>query len=191
MSGLGSRRRLLGLISAGSLASSLPWLGLSGCTTTPVQTDDSDDYAEGLKREPGRVGIPPARLESDFPGVPEIAFQAFSLVGIPYRYGGNTPETGFDCSGLIVYVVRGSLEVQLPRTVQQMATSLPSLPLEDRLPGDLVLFNTLGRRYSHAGIYIGQDRFVHAPSSGGTVRLDRLDAKYWARRLTGLRRVRA
>lgn len=181
-----ARRRLLGLASLGSC---LAGLSLAGCTTTQVQLEEQDEYAEGLRREPGSIKIPPARLEADFPGVPEVAFQAFSLVGVPYRYGGNTPESGFDCSGLIVYVMRGALEVQLPRMVHQMATSLRSLPLEDRLPGDLVMFNTLGRRYSHAGIYIGQDRFVHAPSSGGTVRLDRLDAKYWSRRFTGLRRV--
>ena len=102
----------------------------------------------------------------------DIAIHALGLVGTPYRYGGNTPDSGFDCSGLIGYVYQSRAGSAPPRTVAQR---------------DLVVFGR-GRTPSHAGIYVGEGRFVHAPSSGGTVRLDRLDSKYWATQNAAFRR---
>ncbi len=121
-----------------------------------------------------------------------ITVQAIGLHGTPYRYGGNTPAGGFDCSGLIVYVYREGAGVSLPRSVRAMAEGpWPKVPIRQLTSGDLVFFAIDGRQLNHAGIYVGDGRFVHAPSSGGTVRLDRLDSSYWAPRVRhGMRVLR-
>ncbi|WP_423196937.1 MULTISPECIES: C40 family peptidase [unclassified Cupriavidus] len=147
------------------------------------------------------AGGPPARhtsLPSRAPGKPmndpsagleEISIQAMSLVGTPYRYGGNTPDAGFDCSGLVRYVVQRAANVTLPRTTEQMGKRGTSLDRGEVASGDLVFFNTTGRANSHVGIYVGQNRFVHAPATGGTVRLEDMGKSYWATRYNGARRV--
>ncbi|MGH8122345.1 MAG: C40 family peptidase [Rudaea sp.] len=120
----------------------------------------------------------------------DILFRAIGLVGTPYRWGGNTPQSGFDCSGLIVFVFREVAGVSLPRTVQEMyALDFADVPRDRLQGGDLVFFHTAGRSVSHIGIYVGQDRFVHAPNEGGTVRLDHLSNPYWDRHYAGARRV--
>ena len=108
-----------------------------------------------------------------------VLFRAIALVGTPYHFGGNTPQGGFDCSGLVGYVFRDAAGVSLPRTSTEMG-DLPARKLAgDALQsGDLVFFED-GRRISHVGIYVGEGRFVHAPNSGGTVRLDNLDGAWW------------
>jgi cell wall-associated NlpC family hydrolase len=113
----------------------------------------------------------------------DILFNALGLVGTPYRYGGNSPDSGFDCSGLIRFVYLQSADVALPRTVAEMdALDAPDVPKDKLQSGDLVIFATNGgSRPSHAGIYVGEGRFVHAPSSGGAVRMDRLGDTYWQR----------
>lgn len=113
----------------------------------------------------------------------DVLFSALGLVGTPYRYGGNTPETGFDCSGLIDYVYRESADVKLPRTVAEInKIDAPDVDKNALQSGDLIIFATgFGSRPSHAGIYVGEGRFVHAPSRGGTVRMDYLSDKYWQR----------
>ena len=116
----------------------------------------------------------------------DIAINALGLVGTPYRYGGNTPEGGFDCSGLIGYVYRNQTGMRPPRTVAQLSDYGQPLSRTQLRSGDLVLFGR--NRPTHAGIYVGQGRFVHAPSTGGTVRLDRLDGPYWSRQLASFRR---
>lgn len=118
-----------------------------------------------------------------------VLMRAISLVGTPYRYGGNTPEGGFDCSGLVNYVYRDMLDLRLPRTSRDLF-AMPHAPIApDRLAGgDLVFFGS-GGSVSHVGIYVGEGRFVHAPSSGGTVRLDRLDAAWWREHYSGARRL--
>jgi hypothetical protein len=124
-------------------------------------------------------------------GREEISIQAMSLVGIPYRWGGNTPESGFDCSGLVRYVVARSASVNLPRTTADMSERGESIDPDEVAPGDLIFFNTTGRPHSHVGIYVGKLRFVNAPSTGGTVRIDYLTNPYWAKRFDGIRRVAA
>ncbi|UVE16543.1 C40 family peptidase [Pseudomonas sp. LS44] len=121
----------------------------------------------------------------------DVLFRAFGLVGTPYRYGGNTPDGGFDCSGLIGYVYRDAAGIQLPRSTREMFAMRGSSVSRDALQtGDLVFFATNGgRQVSHAGIYVGEGRFVHAPSSGGTVRLDSLSATYWQKTYLDARRV--
>jgi cell wall-associated NlpC family hydrolase len=108
-----------------------------------------------------------------------VLFRAIALVGIPYRYGGNTPDGGFDCSGLVGYVFRDAAGVTLPRTSGEMSDlRARKLDREDLQAGDLVFFAE-GRHIGHVGIYVGEQRFVHAPNTGGTVRLDRLDGAWW------------
>lgn len=119
----------------------------------------------------------------------ELLFHAFSLVGTPYRWGGSSPETGFDCSGLINYVFRETAGVSLPRTTAELNRLPNKAPSDALLPGDLVLFSTRGKRVDHAGIYVGDGRFLHAPSSGGRVRIDDLQASYWQRSFKSARRV--
>lgn len=113
----------------------------------------------------------------------DILFAALGQVGIPYRYGGSSPHGGFDCSGLIQYVYAESADIKLPRTVSGMyKIDAPTIDEANLQAGDLVIFATgVGSRPSHAGIYVGEGRFVHAPSSGGTVRMDFLSEDYWQR----------
>ncbi|WP_028224734.1 C40 family peptidase [Paraburkholderia ferrariae] len=122
-------------------------------------------------------------------GREEISIQAMGLVGIPYRWGGNTPNSGFDCSGLVKYVMARAASVDLPRTTAEMSERGQSVEPDEIAAGDLVFFNTTGRPHSHVGIYVGNLRFVNAPSTGGTVRLDYLTNPYWAKHFDGIRRM--
>ena len=117
----------------------------------------------------------------------DIAIHALGLVGTPYRYGGNTPDSGFDCSGLIGYVYKSRAGVEPPRTVAQLNGFGQPIDADELRTGDLVVFGS-DRAPTHAGIYVGQGRFVHAPSTGGTVRLDQISAGYWARQKMAFRR---
>ncbi len=118
-----------------------------------------------------------------------VLMRALGLVGTPYRYGGNTPESGFDCSGLVTYVYRDMLALNLPRTSGELAAIQGPKIAPDRLSaGDLVFFGNKGNVW-HVGIYVGEGRFVHAPSTGGTVRLDYLNGPYWRDHYTGAKRV--
>ena len=118
-----------------------------------------------------------------------VLMRAIGLVGTPYRYGGNTPEGGFDCSGLVNYVYRDMLDLRLPRTSHALAGWVgPKIPADRLTAADLVFFGS-GGEVSHVGIYVGEGRFVHAPSTGGTVRLDRLDGAYWRDHYAGAKRV--
>jgi cell wall-associated NlpC family hydrolase len=141
---------------------------LAACGTTPPRG-----------RQPAE-----SRLSSD--AASDVAVHALGLVGTPYRYGGNTPDGGFDCSGLIGYVYRhGVMPVLAPRTVAQLSGWGAEVDRSILRTGDLVVF---GARATHAGIYVGEGRFVHAPSTGGTVRLDRLDGPHWSRQPVAFRR---
>ncbi|KRU88149.1 C40 family peptidase [Pseudomonas aeruginosa] len=121
----------------------------------------------------------------------DVLFRALGLVGTPYRWGGNTPDSGFDCSGLINFVYRDMTGIQLPRSTREMISMrAPSVPVQALQTGDLVFFATSGgRTVSHAGIYVGEGRFVHAPRTGGTVRLDSLQNSYWQRAYLDAKRV--
>ena len=119
-----------------------------------------------------------------------VLIRAIGLVGTPYRYGGNDPEGGFDCSGLVQFVFGDTVGIRLPRSTRDLvAMDVPRVDREHLQPGDLVFFNPEGGGASHIGIYVGEGRFVHAPSSGGTVRLDQLDSQYWRSAWAGGRRI--
>ena len=154
-------------------------LFLGGCATSGSR----------LSLPQADLTLPEARRERVASGQSEIAFHAIGLVGVPYRWGGNTPQGGFDCSGLVVYVMRRAQGIHVPRTVSEMSRAGTEVRIEDRLPGDLVFFNTTGYPFSHVGIYVGKNRFVHAPNEGGTVRIESLISGYWGPRITGFRRL--
>ena len=117
-----------------------------------------------------------------------VLSKAMTLLGTPYRWGGESEQGGFDCSGLVGYVYRTVLGMELPRVSRQMARTGEAVDRTALAPGDLVFFGRRGR-VSHVGIYVGEGRFVHAPSTGGTVRLDRLDGPYWRDHYSGAVRV--
>ena len=118
-----------------------------------------------------------------------VAIEAMSLIGIHYRRGGSTPEHGLDCSGLVRYVFRQSQGAELPRTSAEMSKLGEQVQPKDLQPGDLVFFNTLKQAFSHVGIYLGNNQFIHAPSAGGAVRIESLNLSYWKARFNGARRI--
>ncbi|WP_175719918.1 C40 family peptidase [Burkholderia anthina] len=162
---------------------------LAACSSVPPQ---SASRTSGMKITTPRAFPAPAnfpKFVDHSVGREEISIQAMSLVGVPYRWGGNTPTSGFDCSGLVRYVLGRAADVNLPRTTADMSSRGVSIDPDEVAPGDLIFFNTTGRPHSHVGIYVGKLRFVNAPSTGGTVRLDYLTNPYWAKRFDGIRRV--
>ncbi|MDZ7891196.1 MAG: C40 family peptidase [Rhodoferax sp.] len=149
-------------------------LVLAGCSSAPTTPSS-----------PAAVPSPAARLTLDQAN--DVTVMAIGLVGTPYRYGGNTPASGFDCSGLISYVYQQRAGVVAPRTTGGLIDWGTSIPAPSLRTGDLVVFAQNGRA-NHAGIYVGEGRFVHAPSTGGTVRLDRLNSSYWSKQQVSYRR---
>ncbi|TRX75989.1 C40 family peptidase [Pseudomonas mangiferae] len=146
------------------------------------------------KAPPPKVVAPvftPPPVGAFSPVAEDVLFRALGLVGTPYRYGGNTPDGGFDCSGLIGYVYRDAAGILLPRSTRELSVMRSaSVGRDALLPGDLVFFATSGgSQVSHAGIYVGEGRFVHAPASGGTVRLDNLSARYWQHSYLAAKRI--
>lgn len=122
-------------------------------------------------------------------GAQDVAIYALGLIGVDYRYGGDTPESGVDCSGLVRYVFQQVTGVTLPRTSKELSRLGNSVASTDLAPGDLVFFNTRRQPNSHVGIYIGNERFVHAPSQGGEVAISDMQESYWKKRFNGARRM--
>ncbi len=119
----------------------------------------------------------------------KLTSYARSLAGIPYRYGGNSPDSGFDCSGFVGHVFRHTLGINLPRSSNEISQIGQAIITGNLRAGDLVFFNTLHRKFSHVGIYLGGDRFIHAPSSGGSIRTENMREAYWKRHYDGARRI--
>jgi len=115
--------------------------------------------------------------------------EALNLLGVKYTFGGEDPANGFDCSGLVGYVAEQSLGLKLPRSSAELAKMGNSINKNELRQGDLVFFNTRGARFSHVGIYIGNNKFVHAPRTGAVVRVEDMGVSYWAQRFTGARRL--
>lgn len=119
----------------------------------------------------------------------EILMSAFSLTGIKYKWGGSSPETGFDCSGFVRYVFQQAANLTLPHGARALSQLGQKIPLDQLQPGDLVFFNTLKSAFSHVGIYVGDGRFIHAPSSGGGIHVVSMNEAYWSKRFNGARRI--
>jgi len=132
-----------------------------------------------------------AAVSSTTSGISTMLDKSMSFLGIRYRFGGNGPEAGgFDCSGLVKKVFGDALGVNLPRTAVEMAKLGDKVNgMQDLKPGDLVFFNTMRRAFSHVGIYVGDNRFIHAPSKGSVVRVEEMDSDYWRKRFNGARRL--
>jgi cell wall-associated NlpC family hydrolase len=114
---------------------------------------------------------------------------ALRALGTRYRYGGSSPETGFDCSGLIAHAFEQGWGVAVPRTAQAQSKMGRPVKRPNLAPGDLVFYNTRSQPYSHVGMYVGNGRFIHAPKPGARVRIERLDTPYWRARFNGARRL--
>ena len=119
----------------------------------------------------------------------EVVFRALSLLGVNYRFGGNSPTSGLDCSGLVMLVYSEVTGLILPRRSDEMSRVGGSIDKSELQPGDLVFFNTLRMPFSHVGIFIGNGQFVHSPSSGSTVRVENMNLSYWQSRFNGARRL--
>jgi len=119
----------------------------------------------------------------------EVVLQAMGTLGVRYAPGGDSPDSGFDCSGLVTYSFFRAAQHELPRTTADLSDTGLRIDPRDLRAGDLVFFNTLQRPHSHVGIYVGGQRFIHAPTTGGVVRIDSMQGGYWLRRFDGARRV--
>jgi cell wall-associated NlpC family hydrolase len=152
---------------------------LAACASTPHHAPHSEAT---FKASHSALADEPARAPSaeSVGTANDVLFRAIALVGTPYRWGGNTPAGGFDCSGLVDYIYRNAARLELPRTSREMAAmnGRNFKRMTDLVSGDLVFFDSRGG-ISHVGVYVGKGRFVHAPNSGGTVRLDDIDGPYW------------
>jgi cell wall-associated NlpC family hydrolase len=176
---------------------------LVGCASgvACAAPDDTGDaplklFADhGFVAEPGLPATPttgePSVLRRVHDRAAEMVVAAMDFVGVRYRRGGNSADTGFDCSGFTRHVFETSLGLVLPRRVDEQAAapSLVAVRRDDLQPGDLVFFNTLKRTFSHVGIYVGDNRFIHSPRPGKQVRTEDLSVAYWAKRFTGARRA--
>jgi cell wall-associated NlpC family hydrolase len=119
----------------------------------------------------------------------EVLINALSLTGIKYKYGGSNPDTGFDCSGFVRYVFSQAANLTLPPTARAISQIGKTVKKDELQPGDLVFFNTLKSAFSHVGIYVGDNKFVHAPRTGGAVRVESMQTSYWASRYNGAQRL--
>ncbi len=158
---------------------------LTCCLALPVAPAYADDQ-----------GLPPdlaTRLTSTFGGVlasaQELVLNAMSFMGIPFRWGGSSPETGFDCSGFVQYVFRQAAGLVLPRSSFDQIRQGAVVSHHELQPGDLVFFNTMRATASHVGIYIGDNRFIHSPSRGKAVEIVNFGDAYWQARYDGARRL--
>ena len=167
-------------------------LVLSGCSsmapsttsTAPLTTPPGWRYPVPV----GGVIQPPSGMSRD-QAIAEITSRSVLLLGTPYRLGGSRPSEGLDCSGLIAHVVEEAFRLRCPRTTEEQALVGSPVSRRSLAPGDLVFFNTTGRPNSHVGVYLGESRFVHAPTSRGVVRIESLEQGYWSRRFDQARRL--
>ena len=163
----------------------------------PIETSEADADPEAVTAEPTEQQLPEFADDQSYelPALADSLLErGFTLVGTPYRYGGSSRKTGFDCSGFVSFLFRKEAGIELPRSTREMINlDAPKIKRSELEPGDVVFFNNRGRgQVSHAGIYIGGDRFIHSSSSrSGGVRVDSLDDKYWRSSFMQAKRVLA
>ncbi len=163
----------------------------------PIATSEADADPEAVTAEPTEQQLPEFAddVSYELPALADSLLErGFTLVGTPYRYGGSSRKTGFDCSGFVSFLFRKEAGIELPRSTREMINlDAPKIKRSELEPGDVVFFNNRGRgQVSHAGIYIGGDRFIHSSSSrSGGVRVDSLDDKYWRSSFMQAKRVLA
>ncbi len=163
----------------------------SACAAVEPTAEQKVDAAPQAA-EPAQTSAsePDSIDSSDWSGmVREVLMNALSLTGIKYKYGGSSPETGFDCSGFVRYVFQQAASLTLPHSTRALSQLGQVIPMEQLEPGDLVFFDTLKSTFSHVGIYLGGSRFIHAPSAGGSINVVNMNDRYWAKRFNGARRL--
>lgn len=153
-------------------------------TAQPVS---ANDFIDEIAPTAAAEAIEPRSLWQST--VQEIMMNALSHTGIKYRYGGKSPETGFDCSGFVRYVFSEAASIALPHNARAISQVGKIISAEELQPGDLVFFNTMKSAFSHVGIYMGNNRFIHSPSSGGGVHVVDMNSAYWSKRFDGARRI--
>jgi cell wall-associated NlpC family hydrolase len=164
-------------------------LALACATALQAAPADPDDELGRLVTERGlmeRIGDMGNHVESK---ASELVVSALGFLGVPYRRGGNSVETGFDCSGFVKAMYEQTVGLVLPRRAEQQAAVTQKIDRVDLKPGDLVFFNTMRRSFSHVGIYVGNGKFIHSPKPGAQVRVEDMGVAYWSSRFDGARRV--
>jgi len=157
-------------------------LALAGCSSGPVTTT----RVGGDGQEAPVTGRSYVTFNHQTEAE-EVVLYAYGLMGTGYQFGGRNPEAGLDCSGMVAYIVQQVSGKQLPHNAAKIAQNTRPIKRLALQPGDLVFFNTLKRPHSHMGVYLGDGRFIHAPSSRGSVRIDTLSNRYWSRAFDGAR----
>lgn len=151
-----------------------------------ARVDSTDAHPEGKRGLLSSVMNSTSNVASK---AGDLVMNALGLIGVRYRFGGNSPESGLDCSGFVRYVFNDTFGFMLPRRSVEMSQVGTTVAVNELRPGDLVFFNTMRHTFSHVGIYIGDNKFVHAPSTGSKIRVDDMRASYWVTRYNGARRI--
>lgn len=160
------------------------WIPLFALVLLPLSA-----LAEDNAQPPSPMESAPTAVDTVLGQTQEVVLRALSFIGVRYKWGGTSPESGFDCSGLIRYVYAQVTGQALPYNAQEMSRVGETVDRTELQPGDLVFFNTLRKPFSHVGIYLGDSRFVHAPSRGGHVEIVEMKNRYWQNRYNGARRL--
>jgi cell wall-associated NlpC family hydrolase len=161
-----------------------------GHASEPTLSTDSSTNSGNDHRLQQLAEKAQSAMASTSAGIGATLETGLGFLGIRYRRGGNGPESGgFDCSGLVKRVFGVSLGLNLPRTSAEIAKVGDKIDKNELVAGDLVFFNTMNRAFSHVGIYLGDNRFLHSPAAGGVVRVENMDITYWRKRFNGGRRV--
>lgn len=184
--------RFLPFVLAAIVASTSPHTARAEALPPPhgiVATDTAPPVPQTPTAEPEAPKSAFGRFADFTNRASKLAVQAVSMLGTHYKYGGNSPENGMDCSGLVRYVFKEAWGTDLPRTAAEISHVGQHVDPQDLKPGDLVFYNTLRRGFSHVGIYLGDNKFIHSPSAGGKVRIENMDIAYWKRRFNGARRI--
>jgi cell wall-associated NlpC family hydrolase len=165
--------------------------GLLGPSADARATPSGADAVDAPSPTSKTPAATPGFVQQMRDGASDMVLTAMNFLGVPYKRGGNTEETGFDCSGFTRHIFEKTIGLILPRRADEQAqsASLITIARDELKPGDLVFFNTLKRTFSHVGIYIGENKFIHSPRAGGQVRVEDMRVAYWNQRFTGARRA--
>jgi cell wall-associated NlpC family hydrolase len=172
---------IAGMVGASPQQVSAPSLSVGQGILSPTE----EPFTAGGDRQESQV---PSEIGGS-DAVGDLLLQAMGLMGVAYRFGGNSPTQGLDCSGFMVYIFKKSMNIVLPRTAAEMAKIGSKVERDSLQQGDLVFFNTRGFANSHVGMYIGDGKFIHSPRTGKNIEIANLSSKYWAMRYNGARRV--
>ncbi|MDM0112152.1 C40 family peptidase [Variovorax sp. J22R133] len=167
----------------------LPVLLLFACSAIAAPQDDKADEIGHLMVKQGLIAQLDQVRQTVTDRTTSLVGSAMGFLGVPYRFGGTSAETGFDCSGFVRAMYNQTLGHVLPRRAEEQAAATEKIDRNELKPGDLVFFNTMRRAFSHVGIYIGDGKFIHAPRTGKTVQIEDMNGKYWLNRFNGARRV--